>query len=102
MGMWNYNVMRLSGMQRFMAKNFLGGKVFGSASWDEAQRYMEQSVAVEPNRLVHHLDLGARATRRAATRTRRASTTSTPSTARGPEFNDRHYQAAAADELKKL
>ena len=37
MGMWNYNVMQLSGMSRFMAKTFLGGKVFGSANWDDAQ-----------------------------------------------------------------
>ena len=46
MGMWNYNVMSLSGMTRFMAKTFLGGKVFDSANWDDAQRYMEESVAV--------------------------------------------------------
>ena len=57
MGMWNYNVMSLSGMTRFMAKTFLGGKVFDSANWDDAQRYMEESVAVDPGRLVHHLDL---------------------------------------------
>ena len=36
MGMWNYNVMRLSGMTRFFAKQFLGGKVFDSANWDDA------------------------------------------------------------------
>src|SRR5690242_6959748 len=57
MGMWNYNIMRLSGMTRFMAKTFLGGKVFDSANWNDAQRYMEQSVANEPERLVHHPDL---------------------------------------------
>lgn len=57
MGMWNAEVMRLSGVTRFMAKNFLGGKVFDSASWDDAQRYLEQAVAAEPNRLVHRIDL---------------------------------------------
>ena len=45
MGMWNYNVMRLSGITRFMAKTFLGGKVFDSANWDDAQKYMEESAA---------------------------------------------------------
>jgi uncharacterized protein HemY len=40
-----------------IAKNFLGGKVFGSANWAEAVRYMEASVASEPDRVVHHLDL---------------------------------------------
>lgn len=58
MGVWNAEVMRLNGFSRMIAKNFLGGEVFGRASWDEAVRYMEASVAAEPNRLVHRLDLG--------------------------------------------
>jgi tetratricopeptide (TPR) repeat protein len=58
MGMWNAEVMRLSGFTRMMAKNFLGGQIFGSASWPEAKRYMEESVAAEPDRIIHHLDLG--------------------------------------------
>jgi len=57
MGVWNAEVMRLNGVSRFMAKNFLGGKVFDTASWKDAARYMEQAVAVEPNRLVHRVDL---------------------------------------------
>jgi hypothetical protein len=58
MGMWNAEVMRLNGFTRMMAKNFLGGQIFGSASWPEAKRYMEASVAAEPDRIIHHLDLG--------------------------------------------
>jgi len=57
MGVWNAEIMRLSGVSRFMAKNFLGGQVFGTASWKDATRYMEQAVEVEPNRLVHRVDL---------------------------------------------
>ncbi len=57
MGMWNAEVMRLNGFTRMLAKNFLGGKVFESANWGEAKRYMEESVANEPDRIVHHLDL---------------------------------------------
>ena len=57
MGMWNAEVMRLNGFTRMLAKNVLGGKVFGSANWNEARRYMEESVASEPDRIVHHLDL---------------------------------------------
>ena len=57
MGVWNAEVMRLNGMSRFMAKNFLGGKVFGSANWKDAVRYMEQAVQVDPQRLVHRFDL---------------------------------------------
>jgi tetratricopeptide (TPR) repeat protein len=57
MGVWHAEIMRLSGVTRFMAKNFLGGKVFDSASWDDAQRHLEQAVAVEPAKLVHRVDL---------------------------------------------
>jgi tetratricopeptide (TPR) repeat protein len=58
MGMWNAEVMRLNSVTRMIAKNLLGGGVFGSASWKEAVRYMEAAVASEPDRIVHHLDLG--------------------------------------------
>ena len=57
MGLWNAEVMRLNGISRFMAKNLLGGKVFGEASWDNAIKYMETAVANEPNLISHHLDL---------------------------------------------
>jgi len=57
MGMWNAEVMRLNGFTRMIAKNFLGGKVFSSASWEEAKRYMEESVAADPERITHHVDL---------------------------------------------
>jgi tetratricopeptide (TPR) repeat protein len=58
MGVWNAEVMRLNSVQRFFAKNVLGGRVFGEASWDKAVSYMERSVAVDPERIVHRLDLG--------------------------------------------
>jgi tetratricopeptide (TPR) repeat protein len=57
MGMWNAEVMRLNSLTRLIAKNVLGGKVFGTASWKEAVRYMEASVANDPGRIVHYLDL---------------------------------------------
>jgi tetratricopeptide (TPR) repeat protein len=101
MGMWNYNVMSLSGMTRFMAKNFLGGKVFDSANWDDAQRYMEQSVAADPQRLIHHLDLARVYSARgnsAKAREQYELAIRAPRT----EYNDQHYQAAAAEELKSL
>ena len=57
LGVWNAEVMRLNGFTRMIAKNFLGGQIFGSANWGNARRYMEKAVAVEPDRIVHHLDL---------------------------------------------
>src|SRR3954470_10449239 len=54
---WNAEIMRLNGFSRFMAKNVLGGKTFGEASWDNAQKLMEQATAVDSLRITHHLDL---------------------------------------------
>ncbi len=101
MGVWNAEVMRLNGFARTVAKAFLGGAVFGSASWREATRYMEQSVAAEPNRLVHLLDL-ARVYRDAG-RTADARTTYTLAL-RAPDTdaNDGVYRRAAESELKAL
>ena len=101
MGRWNYEILRLSGITRFMAKTFLGGKVFDSASWDDAQRYMEQSVAAEPTRLVHHLDLArvyeARGNKEKAREQYEL-------VIKGPisDFNDKKFQAEAADEIKEV
>lgn len=57
MGVWNAEVMRLNGVLKFIAKKFMGGAVLDSASWQEATRLLELSVSVDPDRLVHRLDL---------------------------------------------
>ena len=57
LGVWNAEVMRINGVSRFLAKNVLGGRVFGEASWDNAVKYMERAVAVDPERIVHRFDL---------------------------------------------
>jgi tetratricopeptide (TPR) repeat protein len=59
MGVWNAEVMRLNGISRMVAKNFLGGKVFGEANWDNAQKYLESAVALDPSRITHRLDLAS-------------------------------------------
>jgi hypothetical protein len=57
LGMWNAEIMRLSGFERWAAKNLLGGKVLGEASWENAQHLLERAVSLEPNRITHRLDL---------------------------------------------
>ncbi|HEY8174272.1 MAG TPA: hypothetical protein VIF32_01140 [Gemmatimonadaceae bacterium] len=59
LGMWNAEIMRLSGIERFFAKNVLGGKTFGQANWNDASRLLERAVVIEPDRIVHRKDLGA-------------------------------------------
>lgn len=58
LGVWNAEVMRLNGVEKFFAKNVLGGKVFSEANWKDAIAYMEKAVEVDPVRLTHKLDLG--------------------------------------------
>ncbi|HEX5004041.1 MAG TPA: hypothetical protein VFV65_01930 [Gemmatimonadales bacterium] len=57
MGRWNAEIMRLSGFQRFFAKSFLGGAVFGEASWGNAVAYMQKAVEIRPQFIYHHYDL---------------------------------------------
>jgi tetratricopeptide (TPR) repeat protein len=57
LGRWNAEVERLSALQRFFAKAFLGASVFNSASWDEAERDLRLAVQYAPARIVHRLDL---------------------------------------------
>jgi Flp pilus assembly protein TadD len=75
--------------------------VFNTASWSEAVRYLEQAVAIEPNRLVHHLDLARiyrDVGRKADARTAYAAAL------RAPIFdaNDPVYRQSADDELRAL
>ncbi|HYD55190.1 MAG TPA: hypothetical protein VEA99_21315, partial [Gemmatimonadaceae bacterium] len=101
MGMWHYNVMSLSGISRMVAKTFLGGQVFNSANWNDAQSFMEKSVAAAPNRIVHRLDLGkvyAARGNKAKAREQWEAVQKLQAT----EFNDRRYKVEAEELLKKL
>jgi tetratricopeptide (TPR) repeat protein len=101
MGRWNAEIMRLSGFSRFMAKNFLGGKVFGSASWAEARRYMEKAVEVDPDRLTHHLDLGE-IYADMGVKDKAREQLELVANGEVREFNDPHYKRQAEEALKRL
>jgi tetratricopeptide (TPR) repeat protein len=101
LGVWNAEVMRLSAFERVVARNLLGGRALGAASWADAQRYLEQAVALAPQRIVHRLELGDvyrdRGNRVAA---RRAYET----VLRLPiaDYNDERYKAQAEAALRSL
>lgn len=101
MGVWNQHIMELSGLTRMLAKTILGGKVFGEASWENAVQNMEKCVALEPNRITHHLDLGEVYEDRDQ---KAKAIEQFELVARLPaaEFNDPHYKDEAAQRLKKL
>jgi Flp pilus assembly protein TadD len=42
-----------------VAKNILGGKIFDEANWKDAAAYLERAAALEPDRVVHKLELAS-------------------------------------------
>lgn len=57
LGRWHAEIMRLSSLQRFFAKNFMGATIFNQASWDEAERLLRIAVELRPEWIYHRLDL---------------------------------------------
>ena len=101
MGMWHANIMRLSGFTRFMAKNLLGGKTFGEANWNDAAKSMERAAMLEPDRMVHKLDLAA-IYRDRGDKAKARETYEAAIKTKHRDFNDPHYQAQAERELSEL
>ena len=58
LGRWHAEIKRLSNIEEFFAKRFLGARVFNEASWAEAVRDLEMAVAIRPDYIYHRLDLG--------------------------------------------
>ncbi len=101
MGVWNAEVMRLNGLMRVIAENFLGGRAMNSANWDEARRYLERAVALEPDHIVHHLDL-ARTYRDMGRPADARASYEAAIAAPLIDANDDRYRGAAVTELKAL
>jgi tetratricopeptide (TPR) repeat protein len=57
MGRWHAEIMRLSGLQKFFARTFLGAGVLDEASWAEAERNLRRAVEIRPGSIYHRLDL---------------------------------------------
>lgn len=100
-GMWNAEIMRLSRIERWAARNLLGGGVLGEASWDNAQTYLERAVSIEPNRITHRLDLAGVYADRGDTAKAREQY---EMIARLPvtDYNDPRYKQLAEERLRDL
>lgn len=57
LGIWNDEVMRLSGIMKFFAKALFGGGFLDNASWAGARSHMEKAVALNPGNVYHRLEL---------------------------------------------
>lgn len=101
MGRWHANIMRLSGISRFVAKNLLGGRIFDEANWKDAARFLEQAAVLEPERIVHRLELAsiyADTGDKAKAREQYELVLRLPAR----DYNDKHYQRQAQDALNGL
>ncbi len=57
LGRWHQEMMKVSGVNRFFARQLLGAKVFDEASWEGAETNLEKAVQLKPTRIIHRLDL---------------------------------------------
>lgn len=101
MGRWHANIMRLSGFSRFMAKNVLGGKTFGEANWKDAVALMEKASSLEPDRIVHRLEL-ASIYADTGDKAKAREQYQTVLRLKPMDFNDKHYQELAQKALADL
>ena len=102
LGMWNAEVKRLSGVELFFARRFLGGNVLGQANWKDAVSYMERAVAVDPDRIAHKLDLAGVYADTKEKDKARATYESVISATRRVDYNDPLYKKQAEERLQRL
>ena len=102
LGMWNAEVKRLNGFSLFFARNFLGGGVMGQANWKNAVSYMERAAEVDPDRLVHRLDLAGIYADTGEKEKARTTYEAIISATKRTDFNDPLYKKQAEEALKKL
>jgi tetratricopeptide (TPR) repeat protein len=102
LGMWNAEVKRLSGVELFFARRFLGGNVLGEANWKDAVSYMERAVAVDPERIAHKLDLAGIYADTKEKDKARAMYESVISAPRRVDYNDPLYKKQAEERLQRV
>jgi len=57
LGRVNYEVMDLSRVARWVARNFMGNPALEDSSWEKARSYLERAVELDGDVVVHRLDL---------------------------------------------
>ncbi len=58
LGVLNYEVMKLTRIERFIATRILGNRPFRLMSWEDAETYLRRATELEPEFIRYHLDLG--------------------------------------------
>ena len=58
LGVLNYEVMKLTRIERFIATRILGNRPFRLTSWENAEAYLKRATDLEPELIRYQLDLG--------------------------------------------
>lgn len=57
LGVLNYEVMKLSRVNRFIGQRILGSRAFRGTSWEHAEEYLVRATELEPENTLYWLDL---------------------------------------------
>ncbi len=57
LGRWHWEIRRLSGFERFIARNVFGAKFFDKASWEGAVENLTKATQLNPDYIYHRLKL---------------------------------------------
>jgi Flp pilus assembly protein TadD len=93
--------MKVDAGLRSMAVSFMGASEIGEATYDKAGAYLRRAAAFEPNRVVHHLDLG-RVYAASGDPTKAKAEFNTALQLPSVEYNDEHYKDDAKKALAAL
>ena len=99
LGVWCAEYMRLGHFTREMANTMTGGKLFASATWEEAERNLKAAITAEPKRAIHHLDL-ARIYRDQGKKAEAKAEFQAVIDAPLKDYNDERYKEEAREEVK--
>jgi hypothetical protein len=84
-----------------MANTMSGGKLFTTATWEEGEGDLRAAIALEPQRALHHLDLGRILADQGKTDSARVELKAALN-APSRDYNDAHYRAEATTAMAAL
>jgi len=101
LALWTAEYLRLGSFSRDMANTMTGGKLFATATWEQAEGDLRAAIELEPQRAIHHLDLArilAEQGKKDSARVELQATMDAPNR----DYNDPHYRAAASAAMGAL
>jgi tetratricopeptide (TPR) repeat protein len=101
LGRWHWEIRRLSGFERFFARNVFGAKFFDKASWEGAVENLTKAAEFNPDYIYHRLKLAELLTHRKRYAEARAQLAVIP-TLLTSDYMDPTYREEAARLLARI